>query len=138
MDPQNHSKKIVIVEDNSDLATIYQTRLGMLGYQCFVANDGIAALYYIQKELPGLVLLDLMVPAIAGDEVLKRMRMSEWGKSIPVVIMSNLNEEDAPSGLRDLGIEDYLVKVNLEGDQLNRIVNNILKPQVNEPVQSGN
>jgi DNA-binding response OmpR family regulator len=123
MDNQPPAKKIVIVEDNEALADIYKTRLELAGYSVFVANDGIAALYIIQKELPDLVLLDLMVPAIAGDEVLKRMRSSEWGKDIPVQIISNLNEADAPAGLRTLGIEGYTVKSNLSDDQLDLLVN---------------
>ncbi|MFI5275583.1 MAG: response regulator transcription factor [Candidatus Saccharimonadales bacterium] len=135
MDQNTPRQKIVVVEDNVDLAEIYSKRLEQSGYQCSVANDGIAALYIIQKELPDLVLLDLMVPAIAGDEVLKRMRISEWGKNIPVLIISNLNEADAPAGLRDLGIVNYLVKVNLVGDQLDQIVNQILKPQSESAVQ---
>lgn len=129
MSNQIKPQKIVIVEDNEALANVYQTRLELIGYKCFVANDGIAALYYIQQELPDLVLLDLMVPAIAGDEVLKRMRASKWGKDIPVLIISNLNEEDAPVGLRDLGIVNYVVKVYLEDDQLDQIVNEILRPE---------
>jgi len=128
MEESATAKKIVIVEDNVELADIYKTRLELIGYQCLLAYDGIAALYSIQKELPDLVLLDLMVPAIAGDEVLKKMRASEWGKCIPVHIISNLNESDAPEGLRDLGIEGYTVKINLENDDLDKIVNAILKP----------
>ncbi len=128
MAAENQAKKIVIVEDNTELASIYQTRLEAIGFTCFVAFDGITALYYIQKELPDFVLLDLMVPAIAGDEILKRMRMSEWGKKIPVLIISNLNETDAPAGLRELGIVNYLVKASLTDDQLDVIVNNILQP----------
>lgn len=126
MDQTGSTQKIVIVEDNPDLADLYQTRMELQGYKCFVANDGIAGLYLIQSELPDLVLLDLMVPAIAGDEVLKRMRASDWGKNIRVLIISNLNESDAPVGLRDLGIVDYLVKVNLLNDQLEQIVSKIL------------
>ena len=90
--------------------------------------NNIAALYFIHKELPDLVLLDLMVPDIAGDEVLRRMRASMWGKQIPVLIISNLNEVNAPAGLRQLGIVDYLVKANLSDDQIDQIVNNILRP----------
>lgn len=123
-------KTIVIVEDNLSLSDIYKTRLELLGYKCFVATDGIAALYFIQKETPHLVLLDLMVPNVAGDEILKRMRSSDWGKSIPVLIISNLNESDAPVGLRELGIVDYLVKANLSDDQIDQIVNDILQPAV--------
>ncbi len=122
------NQKIVIVEDNTEIAEIYETRLKMLGYTCFVANDGIAALYIIQKEQPSLVLLDLMVPNVAGDEILKRMRASSWGKDIPVFIISNLNEADAPAGLRDLNITGYVVKANLSGDGLDQIVNTILRP----------
>lgn len=123
-----NSKKIVIVEDNKDLAEIYKTKLEVSGYAVQVAHDGIAALYIIEKELPDLVLLDLMVPNIAGDQILARMRTSEWGKKIPVVIISNLNEEDAPAGLRDLGISGYVVKANLSLDQFDQFVGAILKP----------
>lgn len=122
------SKQIVIVEDDVSLADIYKTRLELLGYKCLVASDGIAALYFIQKQHPDLVLLDLMVPDIAGDEILKRMRASKWGHDIPVYILSNLNEADAPAGLRELGIAGYTVKANLTNDMLDQLVNQILKP----------
>ncbi len=70
-----------------------------------------------------------MVPKIAGDEILRRMRASDWGKNLRVFIISNLNEADAPKGLRELGIEGYVVKANLSNDQLDQLVDNILKPQ---------
>ncbi len=122
------SQKIVIVEDNYSLADIYKTRLELLGYSCFTAYDGVAALNTIQKELPDLVLLDLMVPKKAGDQILETMRKNDWGRNIPVFIISNLNEADAPAGLRDMGIEGYAVKANLSNDQLDRLVDSILKP----------
>ncbi len=122
------AQKIVIVEDNESLAEIYKTRLELLGYTCFTAYDGKTALTVIERELPDLVLLDLMVPEIAGDKILEIMRTSPWGSNIPVYIISNLNEADAPKGLRSLGIEGYAVKANLSNDQLDRLVDNILKP----------
>lgn len=127
-DTPTATKKIVIVEDNVSLADIYKTRLELIGYRCFVAYDGIQALDLIQKELPNLVLLDLMIPKVAGDQVLERMRASEWGKDIKVYIISNLNEADAPAGLRDKGIVGYAVKANLSNDQLDQLVDDILKP----------
>ena len=122
------SLKVVIVEDNTALADIYKTRLELLGYTCFVAFDGEQALAVIQKELPDLVLLDLMVPKIAGDQILAKMRASDWGKDIRVLIISNLNEADAPAGLRAQGIEGYVVKASLSNDMLDKLVDNILKP----------
>ena len=128
MDQFGQSQKIVIVEDNVALNDIYKTRLELLGYTCFSVFNGQEALKVIEKELPDLVLLDLMVPRIAGDEILKRMRASDWGKDIKVFIISNLNEVDAPAGLRDQGIEGYAVKMNLSNDQIDQLVDSILKP----------
>lgn len=128
MDQTAPRQKIVIVEDNPALSEIYKIRLELQGYTCFIAYNGITGLYFIQKELPDLVLLDLMVPDIAGDEILLRMRSSDWGKNIKVMIISNLNEADAPHGLRELGIERYVVKANMKDDDLDRMVNEILRP----------
>lgn len=130
MDDQTLRKlKIVIAEDNPALADIYKTRLELIGgYQCICAYDGEQALQVIERELPDLVLLDLMMPRIAGDEVLRRMRSTEWGKNIRVYIISNLNEQDAPAGLRNYGIEGYTVKANLSDDDIEKLVDKILTP----------
>ena len=120
--------KVVIVEDNEALAEIYKVRLEILGYKIFSAYDGEQALAIIEKEKPILVLLDLMIPKVAGDQVLATMRANDWGKDIKVHIISNLNEADAPEGLREYGIEGYSVKANLANDQIDQIVNNILTP----------
>jgi DNA-binding response OmpR family regulator len=128
MDDFGSWSKIVIVEDNTALADIYKTRLELIGYICFVASDGIEALALIEQERPSLVLLDLMIPKVSGDQLLGLMRMTDWGKDIKVFIISNLNEADAPAGLRLKGIEGYAVKANLSNDQVDQLVNNILKP----------
>ncbi len=136
MDNSGQTQKIVIVEDDSSLAEIYKTRLELLGYTCFIGYNGITALYFIQKEVPDLVLLDLMIPDISGGQVLETMRKSDWGKNIKVLVISNLNESEAQPNLRDLGIEDYVVKANLQNDQIDQLVNGILRPPVQpEPAQ---
>lgn len=121
-------QKIVIVEDNESLAEIYKTRLEIIGYKCFTAYDGEEALTIIEREQPQLVLLDMMVPKIAGDQILARMRAADWGKDIRVFIISNLNEVDAPAGLRDYNIEGYAVKANLSNDDIDKLVDKILMP----------
>lgn len=130
MDQSAISKTIVIVEDDLALAEIYKTRLELIGYTCFLAYNGITALYFIQKQLPDLVLLDIMVPDISGDQILAVMRKSAWGKQIPVFVISNLNESEAPVGMRELGISGYVVKANLSNDQIDGIVNSILRPEL--------
>jgi DNA-binding response OmpR family regulator len=131
MNPER-PKRIVIVEDDPALGEIYKTRLELQGYTCYVAYNGIIALYFIQKDVPDLVLLDLMIPDIGGGEVLTVMRRSSWGKNIPVYVISNLNEAQAPPGLRDLGIAGYSVKANMVDDDIDKIVNNILRPEAGQ------
>ena len=79
------TQKIVIAEDNAALADIYKTRLEILGYKCYLAYNGQTALEIIEQENPSLVLLDLMMPRMAGDEVLRRMRESEWEKLLGAI-----------------------------------------------------
>lgn len=124
----NTPKKILIIEDNTALADIYKTRLEAIGYICFIGYNGITGLYFAQKEVPDLILLDLMIPDISGADALKVIRGSTWGKDIKVLIISNLNEADAPVGLRDLGIEDYVVKANMQNDQLDQLVAKVFNP----------
>jgi two-component system phosphate regulon response regulator PhoB len=131
--PPQQSQKIVIVEDDTALAEIYKTRLELLGYTCFIAYNGITGLYFIQKEIPDLVLLDLMIPDIAGADVLRTMRASSWGHDIKVMVISNLNESEADPDLRKLGIEDYVVKVSMTNDTIDRLVNKILRPEETTP-----
>jgi DNA-binding response OmpR family regulator len=128
MNPTEPISKIVIVEDEAPLADIYKTRLELLGYTCFVAHDGIEAIATIERERPQLVLLDIMLPKLSGEQILKVMRGTEWGRAIKVLVISNLNEADAPAGIREQGIEGYAVKANLSNDQLDQMVDQILKP----------
>jgi two-component system phosphate regulon response regulator PhoB len=118
--------KIVLVEDDVMLAEIYQTRLQTAGFTCLVANDGLAGLSLIKNEMPDLVLLDLMLPEIAGDEILRHMRKSNWGKEIKVIILTNISEAEANPDLRRLGFERYIVKANLMNNQLVEIVSDTL------------
>lgn len=127
-DTSNAQVQVVIVEDQPELAEIYKTRLELLGFKGVAAGDGIQALVAIERYRPQLVLLDLMLPKLSGDQVLKIMRSTQWGEDIKVLVISNLNESEAPAGLRELGIEGYVVKANMADEQLDKIVTAILKP----------
>ena len=118
--------KIVLVEDDKMLAEIYQTRLQLANYDCLVANDGASGLSLIKQELPDLVLLDLMLPMLSGDDVLREMRKNDWGKNTKVLVLTNISESEAPDDLRELSIEGYIVKANLVHNQLAETVDKIL------------
>lgn len=121
--------KVVLVEDDKMLAEIYQTWLLTAGHECIVANDGAMGLATINRELPDLVLLDLMLPNLSGDEILARMRASDWGKTIKAIFLTNISEAEAPEGIEKLGFERYIVKANLLSNQLPNIVSEVLGSQ---------
>ena len=81
--------RIVVVEDQQVLATVYRNKFIAEGYQVEVASDGIAGLDLINKTRPDLVILDLMLPKLSGIEVLKKVRANALFKSLPVIIFSN-------------------------------------------------
>ncbi len=120
--------KIVLVEDDEMLAEIYQTRLALAGHDCFVAHDGVSGLDMIKQHMPDLALLDLMLPQMSGDNILKAMRESTWGKAIKAIFLTNISESEAPDGIQTLGFERYIVKANLSNNELAEIVAETLEP----------
>lgn len=123
--------KIVLVEDDTMLAEIYQTRMQLAGFECYVANDGMTGLLMIKQHLPDLVLLDLMLPQLSGDDILREMRKNDWGKNIKAIFLTNISESEAPEGIKELGFERYIVKANLINNQLAEIVAETLAPKTN-------
>ncbi|MBI4215609.1 MAG: response regulator [Parcubacteria group bacterium] len=106
-------KKILVAEDDRFLSKIYYTKLSTEGYDVSVASDGEEAVRKTESELPELILLDMVMPKKNGFEVLQDIKANEKTKDIPVIILSNLGqEEDVKRGL-GLGANDYLVKTNL-------------------------
>ena len=120
--------RIVLVEDDAMLAEIYQTRLEMAGHSCYVANDGKSGLDLIKKIMPDLALLDLMLPEMSGDNILRAMRNSDWGKKIKAIFLTNISESEAPEGIQDLAFERYIIKANISNNELVEIINETILP----------
>jgi DNA-binding response OmpR family regulator len=104
------NKKILIVEDDSFVMDIYQTKLSQEGFEVVEAINGVEALKKIKESKPDLVLLDIIMPYMDGLEVLKKIKEDANLKSIPVILLTNLSQkEEVEKGL-GLGANDYLIK----------------------------
>lgn len=102
--------KVVIVEDEKDLAELLAFNLQKEGWQTMVALDGRTGLETITAELPDLVILDLMLPELTGIEVCKQLRRQEKTAAIPIIMVTAKGEEiDRVVGF-EVGADDYLVK----------------------------
>lgn len=110
--------KIAIIEDDSVISQMYRMKFEADGFEVQIANNGKDGVALVQEFAPDMVLLDMQMPVMNGDEALKNIRNEEWGKTVPVMILTNLGEEEAPKDIRSLGIESYIVKADLTPRQV--------------------
>jgi phosphate regulon transcriptional regulator PhoB len=102
--------KIAIVEDEADILEVLRYNLHREGFSVTTAVDGAAGLDQIRREMPDLVLLDLMLPGMGGIDICRHLKASETTKSIPIIMVSAKGEEgDVVLGLH-LGADDYITK----------------------------
>lgn len=104
--------KILLVEDDSFLAGMYDTKLKLEGFDVVIAEDGSKGLEIAQGQKPDIILLDIILPKMDGFTVLKHLSENAELKNIPVILMTNLGQkEDVEKGM-SLGARDYLVKAH--------------------------
>lgn len=115
-------QKVAIVEDDQAIAMMYRMKFEADGYIVETAGNGILGLALIEEMKPDIILLDLMMPEMNGDEMLTKLRDTPWGKNIKVVILTNSGEEAAPPELKKLGIRRYVVKAEMTPRQVAELV----------------
>ncbi len=99
--------RILVVDDEPAMVGMVTMLLGSEGFEVVTAYDGEKALRLVRDESPDLVLLDMHLPRLSGDEVCRRIRSTS---SIPVIMLTGRKEEDEKARLLDLGADDYLTK----------------------------
>lgn len=147
------SKKIMLVEDDTNLREIYGARLMAEGYEIVSAQDGEAALAMAVKEKPDLIISDVMMPKISGFDMLDILRSTPETKDTKVVMMTALSQAEDKTRADELGADKYLVKSQVTLEDVARVVHELLNdepamtvpgeepateasPQVEEPAQA--
>ena len=110
--------KIAIIEDDPVISQMYRIKFEADGFDVQMANNGKRGVDLVETFLPDIILLDLQMPEMDGTEALEIIRKNEWGKNIPVIILTNMGEEESPKKIRSLGIHSYIVKANLTPKQV--------------------
>lgn len=117
---------ILIVEDEHAIAEMYRIKLQTLGYRVDIARNGQEGLNKAAREQPDLILLDLRMPVMSGDTMLEKLRSTDWGSDIRVIILTNISKSEAPMGLRLLNVDRYIVKAHYTPSQVANIVEEVL------------
>ncbi len=119
--------KVLIVEDDMLMGTLLSEALWRYSFEPILARDGDAGLKEIEKALPHIILLDLILPGINGFEVLEKIKADARTKAIPVIIVSNLGDKSDIERGMSLGAEDYLVKANMVPKDIVGKINEVVK-----------
>jgi two-component system alkaline phosphatase synthesis response regulator PhoP len=110
--------KIAIIEDDPVINQMYRMKFEADGFDVQLADNGKRGVALVESFHPDIVLLDLSMPHMNGEEALKEIRSMDQSKNTPVIILTNLGEEEAPKSLRALGIHSYIVKADLTPRQV--------------------
>jgi DNA-binding response OmpR family regulator len=119
--------KIAIIEDDAAIHQMYRMKFESEGYDVKLADNGRTGIELVKKFHPDIILLDLQMPEVGGPETLKMIREYPESKDTPVIILTNLGEEEAPKELRTLGVSGYIVKADYTPRQVVAKVKEILK-----------
>lgn len=118
--------KILTIEDDKFLRELIKRKIDDSGFESLVSVDGETGLESIQREKPDLVLLDLILPGIDGFEVLRMAKSDPATKDIPIIILSNLGQQEDIGKALSLGAADYLVKAHFTPNEIIDKISNIL------------
>lgn len=119
--------KIMLVEDDKNLSSIYKDRLLAEGYEIVEAHDGEEALALAVKEKPVLIISDVMMPKISGFDMLDILRSTPETKNTKVIMMTALSQSEDQQRATQLGADKYLVKSQVTLDDVARVVKEVLE-----------
>lgn len=120
------NKKVLIIEDEQVVREIFKDELERQGFFIIEAKDGEEGMEKAIDEHPDVVLLDLIMPRMAGKEFCRQLRQRDWGKKVPIIVLTNVNSKEEERILGEYSIAAYLVKSQLD---LERVIEKI-KDQV--------
>ena len=110
--------KIAIIEDDQTISQMYRMKFEADGFEVQLADNGQRGVDLIRSFSPDIALMDIQMPEMDGAEALTEVRKHDWGKDLPVIILTNMGEEESPTILKDLNVTSYIVKADLTPSQV--------------------
>lgn len=114
--------KIAIIEDDQAISQMYRMKFEAEGYEVETAENGRLGLELTKTMVPDIILLDLMMPEMTGQEMLEELRKTSWGKDIKVIILTNMGEQEVPARMKELSVTDFILKADMTPRQVAEIV----------------
>lgn len=118
--------KIAIIEDDQAISQMYRFKFEAEDFTVETAENGKLGLGLVEEMKPDIILLDLMMPEMTGDEMLAAMRKTTWGKNIKVVILTNKGEQEIPEAVKKLDVSAVILKADMTPRQVAELVKKTL------------
>jgi len=119
--------KILLIEDDPFLLSMYSTKFEIEGFAVACADDGAKGLKMASIENPDIILLDVMMPKMNGFEVLEGLKKQDNTKSVPVILLTNLNQKNEIERGLALGANDYLIKAHFMPSEVVEKIKQVLE-----------
>lgn len=114
--------KVAIVEDDLAISQMYRIKFEAEGFEVETAENGKLGLELAKSMQPDIILLDLMMPEMTGDQMLAKLRETEWGRDIKVIILTNMGEQEVPENVKSLGVSAFILKADMTPRQVADLV----------------
>jgi two-component system phosphate regulon response regulator PhoB len=114
--------KVAIIEDDQAISQMYRFKFEADGYTVETAENGKLGLELAEAMKPDILLLDLMMPEMTGDIMLEKLRATPWGKSMKVIILTNMGEQEVPETVKKLGVSAIILKADMTPRQVADLV----------------
>ncbi|NIM47415.1 MAG: response regulator [Candidatus Aenigmarchaeota archaeon] len=119
-------KRILIVEDDPYICKMYQLKLELQGFIIDIAINGKIGVEKVKEKKPDLVLLDILMPEMDGFEVMKVLKSDSQTKDIPIVVLSNVAQDERIKKALSLGAKSYIIKTQFTPAQVVQKINETL------------
>lgn len=126
--------KVLLIDDDQAILTVFETALKKEGFEVITALDGKTGLEKAKIERPNLILLDQILPDMKGNDLLKTLKQDLITQKIPVAILSNFGQNELVQEAINAGAIDYILKYQIETNDLMEKVKEILKPKSEQPI----
>ncbi|MBP6912995.1 MAG: response regulator [Candidatus Levybacteria bacterium] len=118
--------KVLIVDDELAVASVFETALKSAGYEVKIAGDASNGISLAQNEQFDVILLDQMLPDLSGNEALKTIRATGANSNTPISMLSNFSNDVTVNEAKTLGAQDYIMKYEVSPDSLVQKVNALI------------
>jgi DNA-binding response OmpR family regulator len=121
--------KVLIIEDDSYISDMYKIKFDSENFETIIARDGMEGIKFLEKEVPDIILLDIVMPQVDGFSVLKTIKKDKRLARVPVILLTNLSQKENVERGFELGANGYIIKAHFTPSEVVKKIKEILEKQ---------